>query len=134
MSHARVQSNHENTGKSLTTDSKAYYDTETNTSDVKKIKNRSNKNFEDEANNMQQAELDKENGYSRLGMHASLARMRCIGICRASCYGSARDYLLSGIQLSNQSVNAYATMSIGIMGSKSLVLLDRGSRRFSNKE
>ena len=59
MSHARVQSNHENTGKSLTTDSKANYDTETSTSDVEKIKNRPSKDFEDEANNMQQAELDK---------------------------------------------------------------------------
>ena len=117
MSHARVQSNHENTGKSLITDSKANYDTETCTSDVEKIKNRRNKNFEDEANNMQQAELDKENGYSRLGKHASLTRMRCFGICLASCFGSAVDYLLS-------SVNAYAAISIGIMGSKSLVLLD----------
>ena len=37
-------------------------------------------------------------------------------------------------RLSHKSVKAYATMPIGIMGSKSLVLLDWGLRRFSNKE
>ena len=37
-------------------------------------------------------------------------------------------------RLSHESLKAYATMPIGIMGSKSLALLDRGSRRFSNKE
>ena len=35
--------------------------------------------------------------FSRLGMYASLVRMRCIDICRVSCFGSTRDYLLSGI-------------------------------------
>ena len=37
-------------------------------------------------------------------------------------------------RLSHESVKAYATSSIGIMGSKSLALLDWGSRRFSNKK
>ena len=36
--------------------------------------------------------------FSRFGMHASLSRMRCIGICRVSYFGSARDHLLSGIK------------------------------------
>jgi len=36
--------------------------------------------------------------FSRLiGMHTSLARMCSTGICRVSYFGSARDYLLSGI-------------------------------------
>jgi len=48
MNHARVQS--------TKTDAKNC-DTETNTSDVEKIKNRRKQTFEDEANNMQ---LDKE--------------------------------------------------------------------------
>ena len=37
-------------------------------------------------------------------------------------------------RLSHESVKAYATMPIGIMGSKSLALLDWGSRWFRNKE
>ena len=37
-------------------------------------------------------------------------------------------------RLSHKSVKACATMSIGIMGSKSLVLLDWGLRLFNNKE
>ena len=37
-------------------------------------------------------------------------------------------------RLSHESLKAYATMPIGIMGSKSLALLNWGSRRFSNKE
>ena len=37
-------------------------------------------------------------------------------------------------RLSYESVKAYALMPIGIMGSKSLALLDWGSRWFSNKE
>ena len=37
-------------------------------------------------------------------------------------------------RLSLESVKAYATMAIGIMGSTSLALLDWCSRRFSNKE
>ena len=37
-------------------------------------------------------------------------------------------------RLSHRSVKAYTTMSIGIMGSKSLVLLDWVSRWFRNKE
>ena len=41
---------------------------------------------------------------------------------------------LFGQRLSRESVKAYATMPIGIMGCKSLALLDWGSRRFSNKE
>ena len=35
---------------------------------------------------------------------------------------------------SHKSVKAYATMPIGIIGSKSLALLDWGSRQFSKKE
>ena len=37
-------------------------------------------------------------------------------------------------RLSRKSEKVYATMSIGIMGSKNLALLDWGSRWFSNKE
>ena len=37
-------------------------------------------------------------------------------------------------RLARNSVKAHAKMSIGIMGSKSLALLDWGSRWFSNKE
>ena len=45
------------------------------------------------------------------------------------------DYIqLFRQRLSHESVKAYATMPIGIMGSKSLALLDWASRRFSNKE
>ena len=43
--------------KPMTTVLKRNYDTEKNTSDAEKIKNYHNKNFKDEANNMQ---LDKE--------------------------------------------------------------------------
>ena len=46
MSHARVQHDYDNTVKNLTTDSKTNYDAETNTSDVKKIKNRRKQNLE----------------------------------------------------------------------------------------
>ena len=30
--------------------------------------------------------------FSRLGMYTSLAPMRCIGICRVTYFGGARDY------------------------------------------
>ena len=52
-----TSSNYDNTAKNPHTDSKTNYDAETNTSNVKKIKNRRKQNLEDEANNMQ---LDKE--------------------------------------------------------------------------
>ena len=60
MNQARVQTTKTPARKSSTTDSKANYDTETNTLDVEKIKHHRNQNFEDEANNMQLAELGKE--------------------------------------------------------------------------
>ena len=54
---------------------------------------------------------------------------------RDSVRPAERDYIqLFRQRLSHKSVKAYATMPIGIMGSKSLGLLDWGSRQFSNKE
>ena len=55
MSHVRVHV--VQTTKLMTSDLKTSYDTETNTTDVEKIKNGRKQNSEDEANNMQ---LDKE--------------------------------------------------------------------------
>ena len=55
------------------------------------------------------------------------------------CFNFSVAFIYISIQLfrqrlSQKSVKAHATMSIGIMGSKSLALLDWDLRRFSNKE
>ena len=48
-----MSSNYENTDEIMTTDLTTSYDAETNTSDVEKIKNLCEQNFEGEANNKQ---------------------------------------------------------------------------------
>ena len=57
MSHARVQTTKTLTKNLLTTDLKKNYDSETNNTDVEKIKSRRKQEFEDEARNTQ---LDKD--------------------------------------------------------------------------
>ena len=76
------------------------------------------------------------------GKHVSRKTMdRSLNVAKYRGQGTRQGHLnttfwiqLFRQRLSHESVKAYATMPIGIMGSKSLALFDWGSRWFSNKE